>query len=208
MFLAPEPDVVLRGLGDKVVDSLSRAVVLGRRDLAEYRSSFPGWVADASERGLANWIHDRIWSHLLVQVQGIEEVSIVDKEPTREMFVGTTYRMRVKRHHIDGQVNSYPTPTALDFFGQGGTLPIPTLEEVNLIAGYEWDREERAMGVPMLSLRNGQTNIIWSVELPEVDEQGEAGIVVRPIVPGPTGPTVGLPGIDVRRDRSRGQERG
>ncbi len=64
------------------------------------------------------------------------------------MYVGVTYRVRVKRHHTDGMVNSYPTLTALDFFGQRGTLPIPGLEEINLIAGYEWDREERAMGAP------------------------------------------------------------
>jgi hypothetical protein len=206
MFDAPEPDVVLDALGDKVVHGLSRAVVLGRKDLAEYRSTFPGWVADASERGLASWIHDRVWARLLVQVDGIDEVSIVDREPTREMYVGTRYRVRVKRHHTDGLVNTYPTQTALDFLGQGGTLPIPTLEEINLIAGYEWDREERAMGVPRLSLRTSRTNIIWSVALPEVGQQGDGGTVVRPIVPGPAGPVIGLPGIDVRRDGSKGKE--
>jgi len=206
MFDAPEPDVVLHVLGDKVVHGLSRSVALGRQDLAEYRSAHPGWVADACERGLANWIHDRVWAHLLVQVEGIDEVSIVDREPTREVYVGTMYRVRVKRHHTDGLVNTYPTQTALDFLGQGGTLPIPTLEEINLIAGYEWDREERAMGAPLLSLRNGRTNIIWSVELPEVGEQGDGGVVVRPTVPGPTGPVIGLPGIEVGRDGSKGTE--
>lgn len=206
MFVAPEPDSVLHDLGDKVVSSLSRSVALGRQDLARYRSAYPGWVADASERGLANWIHDRVWARLLVQIEGIEEVSIVDREPTREVYVGTNYRVRVKRHHSDGLVSTYPTQTALDFLGQGGTLPIPTLEEISLIAGYEWDREERAMGAPLLSLRNGRTNILWSVELPEVGEQGEGGTVVRPTVSGPTGPIVGLPGIDVRRDRTQSKE--
>lgn len=54
MFDAPEPDSVLYALGDKVVHGVSRSVALGRNDLAEYRSAHPGWVADASERGLAN----------------------------------------------------------------------------------------------------------------------------------------------------------
>lgn len=206
MFDAPEPASVLQDLGDKVVYGLSRSVALGRNDLGMYRSANPGWVADASERGLANWIHDRVWAHLLVQVDGIEEVAIVDREPMREMYVGTKFRVRVKRHHTDGLVSTYPTQTALDFLGQGGTLPIPTLEEISLIAGYEWDREERMMGVPLLSLRNGRTNIIWSVELPEVGEQGDGGTVVRPTVPGPIGPIVGLPGINVRRDGSQGKE--
>ena len=206
MFAAPEPDAVLADLGDKVVHGVSRAVLLARADLANYRAIRPGWVASSSERGLANWIHDRVWDHLLVQVDEIEEVAVVDQEPTREFYVGVKYRVRVKRHHTDGLVNSYPTQTALDFLGQGGTLPIPTLEEVNLIAGYEWDREERSMGAPLLSLRQGRSNVIWSVELPEVGEQGEGGAVVRPIVPGPTGPVIGLPGVDVRRDGSKGKE--
>lgn len=205
MFVAPEPDVVLHALGDKVVNGLSRAVVLGRNDLADYRAIRPSWVAASSERGLANWIHDRIWNHLLVQVDGLNDITIIDREPRREVFVGVTYRVRVKRHHTDGQVSSYPTEAALDFFGQGGRLPIPTMEEINLIAGYEWDREARAMGAPLLSLRNGRSNVLWMVELPEVGEQG-GGTVVRPTVPGPSDPTVDLPGIDVRRDGSKDKE--
>jgi hypothetical protein len=188
------------------VHGLSRAGGQGRDDLALYRKTFPGWVAQECERGLANWIHGRVWAHLLKQLDGIKEVSIVDRELTREIYVGTRYRVRVKRHHLDGLVNSYPTTTALDFLGQGGTLPIPTLEEINLIAGYEWDPEERAMGVPLLSLRKGRKNIIWSVPLPEADELGEGGTVVRPVTPEPTGPVVSLPGIDVRRPRSQEPE--
>lgn len=205
MFFTPEPSEVLNALGDKVVYGLSRAVTLGRTDLGTYRASFPGWVASHTERGLANWIHDRIWSHLLPQVEGLDEVSVVDQEPSREIFVGTMYRLRVKRHHLDGSVSNYPTSTALDFFGQGGTMPIPGLEEISLIAGYEWDREARAIGVPLLSLRNGQSNILWSVELPEIGEQG-GGQVIRPIVPGPSGPRVELPGVGLRRDGSSNTE--
>ena len=42
---------------------------------------------------------------------------------------------------------------------------------------------ERVMGVPLLSLRKGRDNIIWSVPLTEVDEQGDDGPVVRPRYP-------------------------
>lgn len=59
------------------------------------------------------------------------------------------------------------------------------------------------MGAPLLSLRAGRSNILWMVELPDIGEQGEdGGTVVRPTGPGPTGPVIGLPGIDMRRDGS------
>ncbi len=206
MFYVPEPEEVLCDMGEKSVYAMSRSVALGRDDLADLRRIRPRWVATSSERGLANFIHDRIWDHLLGQVDDIPEVSIVDREPTREMFVRTKYRLRVKRHHLDGQVSSYPTQTALDFFGQGGTLPIPTLEEINLIVGYEWDRDERAMGGPLLSLRNGRDNILWIHPLPAIDERDGDGPDLPPVVPGPTDPIVELPGIDMRRRRSAEQE--
>jgi hypothetical protein len=79
--------------------------VRGRNGLAGYRAIRPSWVGSSSERGLASWIHDCIWDHLLV------------------------------------------------------------------------------------------------IELPDIGEQGEeGGAVVRPTVPGPTGPVIVLPGIDMRRD--------
>jgi hypothetical protein len=197
MFSMLDPDIVLADLGDKVVHAFSRSVQLTREDLATYRSFAPGWVAMSSERGLASWIHDRMWTHAVGLVEGVEEVAVIDKEPIREIFVGTRYRIRLKRHQDDGAVSTYPTPTALDFLGQGGEVPLPGLEEVCLIAGYEWNREARQIGVAVLSLRNSGDDIVWVVELPTVGELGDGGDggqVVRPTVPGPTQPTVSVLG--------------
>ena len=208
MFRAPQPREVLDDLGDKVVHALSKSVRLARGDLSEYRQLKPGWVATASERGLSNWIHDRMWQHLLVCLDGIDGVTVRDEEPTREVFAGLRYRIRIKRHQSDGRVSNYPTETAIGFFEQvGRTYYIPSLEEINLIAGYEWEKEARDMGAALLSLRVGQSNIIWMTELPDVDEQGGGGVVVQPTVPQPTGPTIDLPGVDKGRKRAEGEVR-
>lgn len=204
MFSTLDPDIVLAHLGDKVVHAFSRSVHLTREDLATYRSFAPGWVAMSSERGLASWIHDRMWTHAVGLVEGVDGVAVVDKEPTREIFVGTRYRIRLKRHQDDGAVSMYPTPTALDFLGQGGEVPLPGLEEVCLIAGYEWNREARQIGVAVLSLRSSGENIVWVVELPTVGELGDGGQVVRPTVPGPTQPTVSVLGGAAQTPRTEG----
>jgi len=60
MFSYPGADEVLDDLGDKVVEAFARSVARARADLAEYRRLKPSWVAQSSERGLANWIHDRL----------------------------------------------------------------------------------------------------------------------------------------------------
>lgn len=189
MFRAPTSSEVLTDLGDKIVFGIGRAVRRTRNDLAEYRDVRPGWVASSSERGLASWIHDRLWVHLMVQVEGIAEVAVIDEEPTREFYVGVRYRLRAKRHDHEGGVNSYPTTTALDFYGENQTIPIPTLEEVRLTAGYEWHREEREIGVPLLALHNSRAKVVWTVELPEPEDGQGGGEVVAPMTPRPTGPT-------------------
>lgn len=85
---------------------------------------------------------------------------------------------------------------------------IPSLEEINLIAGYEWDKETRDMGRALLSLRADQSNIIWVTNLPDAGEHGGSGVVVQPTVPQPTGPTINLPGIDKGgRKRTEGEAR-
>ncbi len=192
----PDSATVLDGLGDKVVAGLSRAVMLTAHDLRRYRETFPLWVAEASERGLANWIHDRIWSHLLVVLDSVPGVTMADREPTREITVGVTYRLRVKRHHDDGQINTYPTPTALEFFAQAPVQEtFDGLEEIRLAAGYEWDADTRDMGDAVLSLRDGRENIIWKETLPPSAEPDAGGGVSFPSVPGPTAPTVEGPAV-------------
>jgi hypothetical protein len=188
----------LADLGDKIVTALSRAVALAAQDLRKYRSAFPLWVADASERGLASWIHDRLWSHIVVAVDGIAGVTLADREPIREITVGHTYRLRIKRHHEDGQISTYPTQGALEFFAQGSVQEsLPGLEEIRLAAGYKWDKDTRMIGEAVLSLRDGREVVIWEEILLAPDDLAPDATTIPP-VPGPTPPTVEGPAV---RDR-------
>ncbi|MER5196441.1 hypothetical protein ACWD3J_22945 [Streptomyces sp. NPDC002755] len=189
-----DPGDVLSGLGDKVIAGLARAVARTREDLAAYRESHLSWVSDSSERGLANWIHDRLWRHVCAEFDGHSGIGLSDREPTREITVGVNYRLRVKRHRLDGKVSSYATQTALEFYAQGVQEAFPGLEEVRLIAGYEWDADARSMGDAVLSLRDGEEDVIWLITLPEADT-GMAGVPARPIRP--TEPEPALPIIDL-----------
>jgi len=185
------PDTVLADL-DKVVRGVSQAVALARDDLAEYRRWRPDIVADATERGLANWIHDRLWVHLVAELDGVPGVQIRDDEPHREIFVGLGYRLRVKRHHVDGNVSTYPTEGALAFFVQEPTLD--GLEEIRLAVGYEWDRDSRSIGDPLISLRDGLDNVVWVVPLPDATAgSGQLHDLTPPALSGPAAPTVDLP---------------
>jgi hypothetical protein len=188
MFSYPESDEVLDDLGDKVVEALARTVARAKDDLAQYREWKPGWVAQSSERGLANWIHDRIWYHITVLLDGVAEVGLVDVGPTREIYVGTRYRLRAKRHGEDGNVSTYPTQGATDFLFQDPIqLTLEGMEEIRLICGYTWVAETREMGQPVLSLRDGKDEIVWLIELPDVGTgYGDAGAPVTPIPPTPT----------------------
>lgn len=186
---------VLEGLGNKVTASLSLAVALTAQDLRKYREVFPSFVSQSSERGLANWIHDRLWVHLNSLLDGHPDVTLSEGEPTRELVVGMTYRLRVKRHREGAQVSSYPTQTALEFFAQGVQDMFPGFEEVRLIAGYQWEPDAREIGEAVLSLRDGKDNIIWHLVLP-APETGISGIGGSLVPIQPVGPQVpALPAI-------------
>lgn len=196
MISYPDATVVLEELGEKVQHALGHAVVLTRQDLEDYRAFRPDWVARHGERGLANWIQDQLWHHVTVGLDAVEDATVHEQGVTREVMVSNTYRLRIKRHHLDGLVSTYPTQTALEFLEQpAGQLP--GLELVHLIAGYEWDRNKRAIVRPVLSLRDQRDNIIWLVALPE-DESGESTVVEMPSQDGPTGPTIEIrSGVDL-----------
>jgi hypothetical protein len=199
----PESTAVLDDLGDKIVKALSLGVALAARDLRKYRSTFPLWVADACERGLANWIHDRLWSHIVVALDAISGVTLSDREPTREITVGHTYRLRIKRHHDEGQISTYPTQGALEFFAQGPIQEsLPGLDEIRLAAGYKWDKDTRMIGDAVLSLRDGREVIIWEEILPAPDDLAPDATTIPP-VPGPTPPTIEGPAV---RDRQAKEE--
>jgi hypothetical protein len=206
MISYPTSDEVLDGLGDKVVGGLANAVAATATDLVEYRRIAPQFVSRHSGRGLANWIHDQMWSHVLRELDGISNVSIVDKEPKRDIYVGFTYRIRVKRHSPTGAIQSYPTQSALDFISQEPDLlsGIGILSGANLCVGYEWDAGSRDIGGPVMSLRDGSfEEVIWIVDLP-VSSGGEG--TVMPMYPSgtPTRPTIGgVPNTQIKAGEDR-----
>jgi hypothetical protein len=134
-----------------------------------------------------------MWFHCAAALQDLTDVALLDREPTREIGVGYTFRIRMKRHHGDGRVSTYPTPTALAFLFQTHAQDsLDGLDEVNLIAGYEWDLVERKIGDPVISLRDGQ-RIVWKVSLSEYEPPIEKGTPSRPITPAPTPPVIETP---------------
>lgn len=166
-----------------------------------YRSTFPTWVADSSDRGLLNWCHDRAWAHVIRIFEAVPGVSFVDQPPTRELHVGVRYRLRVKKHDIEGHVSTYLTQGALDFLEQESAT-VEGLEEVRLIAGYRWDAELREVGAAVISLRDGQQHIVWMHEL---DEPAEVvGAIPTPILPPaePRKPEIGMASNDERAERT------
>jgi hypothetical protein len=201
----PSATEVLDDLGDKVAEGLALMVAQTRDDLRVYRGTFPLWIADSTDRGLLNWCHDRAWAHAMRIFDGIPEVSFVDQPPTRELYVGTRYRLRVKKHDLEGHVSTFLTQGALDFLEQE-LATLDGLEEVRLIAGYRWDPELREVGAAVISLRDGADHLVWMHEL----DQPAGGAVVSavPILPpaGPRTPEIGMVSDDGRNQRAEGIE--
>lgn len=141
-----------------------------------------------SGRCLANLIHDRIWARLVAAVDGNPDIETVDREPFREIWISQNYQVRIKRHHPDDKISTYPTAAALEFWAQGSQLP--SLETITLGAGYRWIAQERRVGPAVISYRDGKDNPIRAVEL---DEPGEGTDTIgwRPITR-PDLPTVDL----------------
>ena len=185
---------LLEELGDKVLEAFSEATSEARADLAQYRRDSPEFVADASPRGLANWIHDRLMKRLIDAVEGMDHVSVVESGPTREILVtGSTllFRIRAKRHDVVGNVSTYPTQGALEFLEQTFQPTLEGLFEVRLILGYEWEAHAHEMGSTVLSLRDGMENIIWLIELDRPGSTGAGATDLRPpSLPDP--PRIGL----------------
>lgn len=198
MFSYPPAEDVLQDLGDKVVGALVDATKATRSDLAEYRDIFPAWVADSSDRGLANWIHDRLWAHLRRAVADFDSVALTDQGVNREIAVGMRYRARVKRHSGRDRIRSYPTRSALAFWAQSDTLE--GMEEVGLGFGYRWDPEEREIGSTIISLRDGlNSDAIWAVEVDAAAPGQVAAITWTPVDPS-------LPQIDLYEAAANDEE--
>lgn len=191
----PTADQVLDDVGDKFTGAVAKAVGLARDDLATMRRVLPEFVTQSSARGLANLLHDRLWHHLVVLLDGMDRVTLVEKGPTCEAIVNVKYRFRFKRHHEDGSVQAYPTSSALQFFDQDEQqLVLEGFEEVHLIAGYYWLDESHDVGAAVMSMRDGKDNIVWIIELPEEPAIGAQVDPIHPAEDGPTAPVITLPG--------------
>ena len=73
----------------------------------------------------------------------------------------------MKRHRPPAKVSTYPTQGALDFMAQPkGQLVLAGLEQLRLVAGYQWDADRRETGPAVLSMRHGIDAVLWVHELP------------------------------------------
>jgi hypothetical protein len=212
MISHPSPEAVLDELGDKVVGAIVHAVGFAKDEFAKYRREHPGWAADNAARTLADMIHDWMWSDLRQQLDSLSHVNLIDKDPKREIAVRVhsddrlSYLLRIKLHHLDGRTSSYQTQSVIDFELQGVTQTFPGWGEVRLEAGYEWDKETRTIGEPVISLRHGRNNIIWVCQLPYRSAPPEDGsVLARPVQPGPTPPVVEVPEHDADDETAPGQ---
>ena len=95
-------------------------------------------------------------------------VCLIDLGATREIVLGDRYRIRMKSHKPASRVASYPSHAALAFMQQAPEqLVLDGLEQIRLIGGYEWIDETSVIGPSVLSMRDGQDNVLWVHELPE-----------------------------------------
>ncbi len=130
-----------------------------------------------------------MWYHITVAMVDLPQVIITDKGVLREFSVGPetdVMRFRVKRHHLDGDVSTYPTQLALEFLAQVDEM-LEGFDELHLIAGYRWDREERSMGGAVISLRDGRDDIKWEedLEVPVGISGGSGSFPAKPTPPAP-----------------------
>lgn len=194
-----DSDAGVEDLGDKIVTGIAAAVRDTRRDLAEYRDMRPAWIADHSERGLANWIHDRMWVHLQRQLEHLPECIFVNDEPERRFRVADRYHFRAKRHDAYGSIATYPTQGALEFMEQ--ELTLDGMEEVRLLLGYIWDREERAIKEAVISLRDSRDNVIWL----EILTEPSTSTAATPLAPARSdGPALPEVVTDTDKDKDSG----
>lgn len=159
---------VVEALGQPPLDAIGAAVRATRDDLHEYRTTLPRMAARHSQRGLLNWVHDQFFAHARAQFEAnVKGTRVVDREPTRDIFVGHSFRFRLKKHTADDMVSSYPTDAFLAFSLQD---PPQLIQEVRLIGGYRWDPESRDIGPAVVSARDGRSAVLWVVELAETAE--------------------------------------
>ena len=185
-----DADNVLESLGDKLLAAWASAVANATADLAEYRAALPSQAAAHGPRGMSNVIHDLLWQHLKAETDDMDEVTVFESGPLRELIVHDRFRIRVKRHHGTGAIASYPTDQALRFYGQhpppGQFVLFDDLPEMtNLVFGYIWHPELGEMGAATVSYPTSRSDTLW---IREIRPQAPSGVIVpsRPDAPAPT----------------------
>jgi len=175
----PLPDQVLGDLGDKFLEALVAAVDGARADLTRFRDWQPGWFVLFSNRFTANFLHERIWAGLVERGDDLDNVTILDQEPYRQLFANA-YVLRVKRHHPGDRISTYPTEGARRFWSS--EMALPGLEKVSLALGYMWDADLRGVGNAVISFRDELDKPVWAV-LVQRGIEGVGGIRWTPVDP-------------------------
>ncbi|WP_064745374.1 hypothetical protein [Pseudonocardia acaciae] len=207
MIPHPSPEDVKAELGDKVLDAVSLGVAHAKEQFGIYQQQHPDWLASNTKRTVASLIHDWMWAAVAKALDEAPHVVIIDRDPVRELAIRVesehrlSYLLRLKRHHLDGSTSSYQTQTVIDFELQGPNQTFPGYGEVRLEAGYEWDADTRAMGGPLITLRDGRDNVLWTLPLTPHTGIG-GGTVTQPTTPGPVLPSISLQSEDEARDEN------
>lgn len=147
----------------------------------EFRAWRPDWFPRFTQRFTAGFLHERIWDRLVRELEGREGITVVDREPHRELRSGSRYLIRVKRHRPGDRISSYPT-SGSNAFWSNGAQTFEGLESFSLALGYMWDNDARAVGEPVLSFRDGKENPIWAVQL-RPDGDAATGFTPYPVAP-------------------------
>lgn len=175
------PDEALAALGAPFVRQFTTALSKTREDYAAFLGTLPsGWHPHWTERTLAGVIHDRLWVNLTSDIEeAVPGVTMKDDGTTRSLCIDERIVLRVKRHSAEGQISGYRTRGSADFYM--GALA--GLEMENLAVGYEWLRETREIGRPVLS-KQKTTNAdpIWVVSMQE-PQAGARELPYEPIIP-------------------------
>lgn len=189
-FGYPDGDQVLTDLGDHFVQAFIDAVDGARDDFAAFKQWQPSWFPSFTGRFTANFLHERIWDRLVHGVDGMDGIHINDREPVRELHSGTTYLIRIKRHHPGDRISAYPTEASSAFWSNS-IMTLAGLESFSLALGYYWDADLRAVGDAILSFRDGKDNAIWAIQLRR-DADNASGFSWTPVAPD-------LPEVDLSR---------
>lgn len=178
-FDPSDEQFVLGEIGSGFAEAISGAVAFAKESYEGLRIREPRITRVFTERTSANVIHDLIWDDLARALSPESDYTLHDTYPLRyvsHVCGNRLYKIRLKRHRGD-LVSSYPTETDKRFYaGRGETFD--GFEVVSLAAGYRWDSELGEVVCPVISYREGKTNVIWSVEPSGVAQ--EATPVLRP----------------------------